>query len=388
MDISPFLIYPSKCALPKNQKHKKLYLNKWHNTILKRTVNVLRQLPKLKHIEVVLEAITIFHYRRARALEYLSRLERITSVYLYDFENLKLYGKTHFNTTSMMRDSKEREDCSSQLTQIVCSLKRLESLEVDDSVLIHCKQLDFLDEVKNVTLCGVDVQTLTRLPNPPATVSSVLVNATDGFTLDTFTQPNRLVCLNLIFPHCEENLKRLSRSHVAKFLQVLNIDENWWDSEWRAIPNEAFDKFEQLECLSMRSCCFDGALLGEKLPNLKALRIEFCTVLDGIATFVSQFRELELLCWQSVLNPDYLLPIKEDLEHLSLPWEKMTSLNLRSLSVVPVLDDSELIFISRIGKMAICRCDCLVQEGCTLFWATWGLVSLGFGPERGLFLWF
>ena len=37
-----------------------------------------------------------------------------------------------------------------------------------------------------------------------------------------------------------------------------------------------------------------------------------------------------------------------------------------------------------VGKMAICRCDCLLHEGCTLLWDTRGLVIWGLG-RKGVF---
>ncbi len=356
IDISPFLILPPELTLRINCK-KKEYLRNWYDTMLERIVDVLSQLPKLMQIEIKISVETMVIFRRSRsaAQEQFSRLEKITSAYLYGKENLKRYGKTHLNTTHTWLHNKEsKQDYPIILAQLLGSLKRLESLEVEWSALKHCKQFEFLDEVKNLILHGVDFRMLTRLPNPSTTVSSAVVPMNDGFAPDPLVHLNCLHGLSIKWSPQQDNLIPLSRSRGAEYLKVLTISEHWWEADWRAIPNEAFGKFKQLECLSMRSCCFDGALLGEKLPNLKALRIEFCTVLDGIATFVSQFRELELLCWQSVFTTYYLEePMQEALKPLSLPWEKMTSLNLRSLSVVPVLDDSELIFISRQTNLEV-----------------------------------
>ena len=355
VDISPFLTHPPKCALPKDRKQKKLCLENWYDTKLERLVDVLCQLPKLTQIEVGLHAMIVFHHRCARAQEQLSRLERITSAHLYGKENLKLYGKTHLNTLFLW-PLRHPKDYSNTLDLIVGSLKRLESLEVEGSILNDCRQFAFLDEVKNVTLQGVDIRTVSRLPIPWATtVSSAVVEPDNRFALDTYAHLNRLVGLVLLGAY-QDNLSQLSRSRVARYLKVLFID-GWEEEDELVIPNNAFYTFEQVECLNMISCHFDGASLRGSLPNLKALRIEDCTVTDSDVSFVSQFGKLELLVWTGVCSPNQSRNLACQRfgcqETLVLPWEKMTMPKLRSLSVVPILSDSELIFISRQTNLEV-----------------------------------
>ena len=197
VDISPFLTPPPKHALPRNRKKKKPYLENWYDARLEGIVDMLCQMPKLTQIEVGLKAVIIFHHHCTSAHEQLSRLGRITSVYFYESENLKLYGKTHLNTTSLPLHHKQSEDYSGTLALIVGSLKRLESLEVEGSVLNEWKQFVFLDEVKHATLRGVYIDALAPLPNPSVTVSSVVVGAGDRCNPDTFVLLNRLVGLSL-----------------------------------------------------------------------------------------------------------------------------------------------------------------------------------------------
>ena len=303
VDISPFLTPPPKHALPRNRKKKKPYLENWYDARLEGIVDMLCQMPKLTQIEVGLKAVIIFHRHCTSAHEQLSRLGRITSVYFYDSENLKLYGKTHLNTTSMWPIYYVATAYSSTLAQMVGSLKRLESLEVEGSLLSECMPLDSLNEVKNVKLNSVDFRILTRLPNPLATtVSSVVMGSEDGFAHDKFVQLNRLVglCLRV---HSQNSLNRLCRSRVARDLKVLNLDASWWAEDELVIPNEACYTFDHLESLYMRSCHFDGASLRGRLPNLKALRVETCKLTDCDATFITQFGKLELLSWQNVSSP-------------------------------------------------------------------------------------
>ena len=294
VDISPFLTPPSKYALPKDGKQEKLCLENWYGTKLERVVDVLCQLPKLTQIEIGVRVVIIFHQHCAMAQEQLSRLANITSLYLYDEENLKLYGKTHLSTSSMWSFCYPPRGYYSALDQIVESIKPLESLEMEGSMVNDCKQFAFLNKAKNVTLHSVDVRLVTRLPNPWLTrVPSVLVASNNSFALDTYSKLNCLVGLNLMGPY-QDNLDQLSSSHVARYLKVLNID-GWDEEDELVIPNDAFYTFEQLECLNIRSCHFDGASLRGSLPNLKALRIEACTLTDSDVTFVSQFGRLKLL---------------------------------------------------------------------------------------------
>ena len=345
VDISPFLSHPHKYPLPRKSK-KNIHLENWYSTKLERIVNVLCQLPKLTQIEVELKLVIILRRHCARAQELLSRLANITSLYLYDTENLKLYGRTHLNTACMPRHSKLVNCRPSTLARMLSSLRRLESLEVDGSVLNSFKQLGFLDEVKHVTFRNVNLYMLPRLPNPSETVASVVVNAEHGFTPDSLVQLNRLEGLRMLWPPYPDSLNQLSGSHVARCLKVLTIDETGMEPYRLFIPREAFHTFEQLECLNIRRCHFHGSSLRGSLPNLKALRIEDCWLMDGDATFASRFEKLELLSWRNVCTLNQLTD--QEFKPLLRPsWEKMTLPRLRSLSVVPILSDSELKFISK-----------------------------------------
>ena len=352
VDILPFLTHPSRYTVPKDSKQKKLYLKNWYDAKLERIVDRLRQLPQLTQIEVGPKAMRILHYHCSKKGEHFSVLERITSVYFYGSEKLKLYGDTYVSTTSMWRPPHQTADYSSTLAQMLGSLKRLESLEMDGSVLMHCRQFDFLDEAKHVTLRGVSFEILSRLPNPSASTVSVVASPSfGGFALDALVQLNRLSGLTLIAP-TQENMIQLSRRRVARYLKVLSIYEGRGVEDKLVILNEVCHSFEQLECLNVQRCRFDGTPLRGTLPNLKSLKIENCTLTDSDSTFVSQFEKLEVLCWKNVHTPN-LLPDLEYPETLRLPWEKMRLPNLRSLTVVPVLEDSELMFISQQTNLEV-----------------------------------
>ena len=366
VDISSFLIRPPRHAIPRDHRQKRLFFENWYDTKLERIVDVLCQLPKLTQIEVGVKVLIAFHYQCPRAREQLSRLGRITSVYFYGEENLKVCGMTHLNTTPMWPTFHAPADCSRTLAKIVGSLKRLESLEVGGSLLNRCQQFDFLDEMKSVKLHDVDFRLVTRLPNPSATtVSSIVMESEDGFALDTCAHPNRFVGLGLMRDH-QEHLNQLCRSRVARYLKVLSIEGSWGGRVAFIVPNEAYHTFEQLERLNIRSSNLDGASLRGKLPNLKALRIANCKLTDSDATFVTQFRKLELLSWQNICSPN--LPYPESL--LRLPWRKMELANLRFLCVVPIHSDSDLMIISqqtnleglRIGSRNYCHSTGTVTE--------------------------
>ena len=346
VDISPFLTRPPRYALPKYRK-KKTYLGDWYHTKLETIVDVLCQLPKLTHIDIGAGVLIILHcHCLARAREQLSRLGMITSVYVYGRENYKLYGKTHINISHVCLYSDGLSDYSRILAPMIGSLKQLESLEVEGHVLNGCRQFDFLDKVENVKLNGVDSRLFTRLPNLSRTTISSTIVRDARFAPDANAHLNRLVGLSLIGDY-EDILNSLSRSRVARNLKVLNID-GWVGEDDFVIPNDVFHSFEQLESLYVRACHFDGASLRGRMPNLRALRIQSCTLTDSDATFVTQFEKLELLSWQKVYSPNPLF-----LESLPLPLETMTLPKLRSLSVDPILNDSELLIISQQTNLEV-----------------------------------
>ena len=141
VDISPFLIPPPRHAMPKNRKQKQLFLKNWHDTKLGRFADVLCQMPELTQIEVELRAISILHDHCSKTVEeHFSRLERITSLYIYADDNIILYGKTHLNISwepaeDKPEDTEQLSDYSGVLAQLVCNLGRLETLEVEGLVL-------------------------------------------------------------------------------------------------------------------------------------------------------------------------------------------------------------------------------------------------------------
>ena len=356
VDISPFLIRPSRYELPRNHKQKKFFLENWYDTKLARIVDVLCQMPELTQIEVGLKTTIILHYYCARTREQFTRLDRISSVYFYEGENLKLFGKTVWNINwSVFRYREQLADYSSIFTQLVCSLERLERLEVDGSVLDSCAQFGFLDQVKHVTLNGIDSRILTQLSNPSATISSVVVYSPAKFTKDVPVELTRLDGLSLagVWP---DDLHDLPLTPTAEYLKVLDMD-GYLELDEFSFPRETISTFKKLECLNIGACCFVGASLRGNFPNLKALRIECCTLTDSDVMFVTQFRKLELLNWVGVLSPEE--------KSLHLPWEKLTLPKLRSLSVVPVLDDSELLFISQQTYLEVLRVGSYYNSICT-----------------------
>ena len=62
-------------------------------------------------------------------------------------------------------------------------------------------------------------------------------------------------------------------------------------------------------------------------------------------TFVTEFHKLEPLHWCDIIGPQDKL--------VYLPWEKLKLPDLRSLCVISVLDDSELLFISRQTNLEV-----------------------------------
>ena len=372
VDISPFLIRPSRYELPRNRKQKKLFLESWYDTKLARIVDVLCQMPELMQIEVGLKTTIILHYYCARTREQFSRLGKISSVYFYGCENLKLFGKSLWNINwSVFRYRTQLADYSSILTQLVRSLERLETLEVDGSVLdscaqfgfldqvkhvlVSCAQFGFLDQVKHVTLNGVDSNVLTQLSNPSATVASVVVYSPAKFTKDVPVELTRLDGLSLagVWP---DDLHDLPLTPTAEYLKVLDMDGYHYPDELSFL-RETISTFKKLECLNIGRCYFVGASLRGNFPNLKALRIEGVWLTDSDVMFVTQFRKLELLNWCDVHSPGE--------ESLHLPWEKLTLPKLRSLSVVPVLDDSELQSISQQTNLEVLHIGSCCDSRCT-----------------------
>ncbi len=347
VDISPFLIQPSRYTKPKTRRQKKLYLKNWYDTKLERIVDRLRQLPQLAQIEVGLKVVTILYNHCSRVGEQFSRLGRITSVYFYGRENLKLYRKTHLSISwTELRHDEHQSDYSSTLTTLVRSLRHLETLEVEGSVLDSCVQFDYLDQVKHVVLEGVDSRILTQLSNPSAAVSSVAVFPPHRCTRDIPVQQTRLDGLSLAGVK-QDDLNQLSRTSAAECLKVLDM-EGYFEVEELVFPSgTTITTFRQLECLNFVSCHILGASLRGTLPNLKALRIENCTLTDSYVTFVTQFHKLELLKWYDVICPRLRL--------LHLPWEKLKLPNLRSLCVVPLCGDSEVLSISRQTSLEVLK---------------------------------
>ena len=356
VDISPFLIRPPKHAMSRNRKQKKLFLENWYDVKLERIVGVLCQLPGLKQIEVGIRTMTGLHFQCARTREQFSRLGMISSVYFYEGENLKLYGKTLWNTNwSWFRYSEQNSDYSSIFTQLVCSLERLETLEVDRSVLVNCAQFGFLDQVKHVALNGVDSKILNQLSNPSATVSSVVVYSPAKFTKDVPVELTRLDGLSLagVWP---DDLHDLPLTPTAEYLKVLDMD-GYHELDEFSFPRETISTFKKLECLNIFACCFVGASLRGNFPNLKALRIESCTLTDNDVLFVTQFHNLEILNWCGVHSPEE--------KSLHLPWEKLTLPKLQSLCVVPVLDNSELQSISQQTNLEVLHIGSYYNSICT-----------------------
>ena len=344
VDISPFLIRPPRHAIPKNRKQKMVFLKNWFDAKLRRIVDMLCEMPELAQIEVGLKTIIILHYHCARTREHFSTLERITSVYLYNSKNVKFYGETPLSKTwAGQLYGQQQSDYSSIIAQLVCSLGGLETLEVEGLVLDSCTQFGFLDQVKRVTLQGVDSRILTRLSNPSATVSSVVVLSPATFTRNISVQLTRLGGLSLLEEVSSDDLAGVHLSPAAKNLKVLDISVS--DFDISAFPNETITVFMNVECLNIVSCLFAGASLRGHFPNLKALRFADCTVTDSDVTFVTQFRKLELLDWYDVLDPQF--------KSLHLPWEKLELPKLRSLCVIPILDDSELLSISRQTNLEV-----------------------------------
>ena len=370
VDISPFLIRPSRYELPRNRKQKKLFLENWYEERLKRIVDVLCQLSDLKQIEVGLKTMIILHYYCARTREQFSRLDRISSVYFYECANLKLFGKTLWNTNwSWFRYDDQASDYSSTLTQLVCSLERLERLEVDGSVLDSCTQFGFLDQVKHVALNGIDSRILNQLSNPSATVPSV-VNGYSRvrYILDISVEVTRLdglnICLSGFMPEDLDKLCCTPESNDLKVLDLHGLDA----FDIYAFPNETITTFRQLECLNIGYCRLVGKALRGNFPNLKALRIQECTLSDCDVRFVTQFHKLELLNWEGVCSPEG--------KSLHLPWEKLTLPKLQSLSVVPVLDDSELLFISQQTNLEVLHIGSCYDSICTRDIANEGILVL------------
>ncbi len=345
VDISPFLTRPRKNAMPINSEQKRLYLENWYATRLERIVDVLCHLPQLTQIEVGLKVVTILHNHCSRIGEQFSRLEGITSVYFYENENLRLYGKTHLNTNwTGLRLNAPHSDYSDTLMALVCNLRRLETLEVEGSVLVNCTQFGFLDQVKHVTIKGVNTIILAQLSNPSATVSSVVVFSPTEFEKEILVQQTRLDGLSLASVG-HYDLDQLPRTSAAECLKVLDM-EGFFEFEDFAFPIKTYiETFRRLECLNIRSFFFMGASLRGNLPNLKALRIVNCILKDSDVLFVTQFHELRLLNWHGVRNSDE--------EALHLPWKELNLPKLRSLSVYPILDDSELLSISRQTNLEV-----------------------------------
>ena len=361
VDISPFLIRPSRYELPRKHKQKKFFLENWYDTKLARIVDVLCQMPELTQIEVGLKTTIILHYYCSKKGGYLSRLERITSLYLYDNKNVKLYGKTNLNTTwSGFRYDDQASDYSNTLTQLVCSLGRLEALEVEGSVLDSCAQFGFLDQVKHVTLNGVDSKILTQLSNPAATVSSVVVFSPATFTNIISVELPRLDGLSFSVKDSSDDLDRLHLSPATKYLKVLDINGCFEPAQFASL-SERMTAFRRLECLNINACCFAGESLRGNFLNLKALRIEDCNLTDSDVMFVTQFHKLELLNWYDVLSPAG--------KSFHLPWDKLTLPRLRSLRVIPILNDSELQSISQQTNLEVLHIgsyyDCICTSNIT-----------------------
>ncbi len=346
VDISPFLIPPPKHVMPKNRKQKVLFRQNWYDTKLGRIVHLLCDMPKLTQIEIGLKTIISLYFHCPRTREYFSLLERITSVYLYICENRRLYGKTRVNTTwTALSDYDPDLDLSNMLAQLVCSLGRLDTLEVESLVLDCCSQFGFLDQVRHVTLQGASSRMPTQLSNLSTSITSVVLFFSPESRWDTLGKLTRLDGLSLMGVG-SDRFEELPLTPLSNKLKVLHIDGYCKLYEF-AFLNDIKTTFNQLECLILEYTNLVGASLRRNFPNLNALRILDCMLMDSDVTFVAQFHKLELLDWHDVSSPQE--------ESLHLPWEKLELPKLRSLSVCSVLDDSELLSISRQTNLEVLK---------------------------------
>ncbi len=343
VDISPFLTHPLKHAIPRNRKQKKLFLKNWYCTKLERVVDVLCQMPELTQIEVGLKASVPLLYHCPIAGEQLSRLGRITSAYIYHTDNLRLNGKPHLNATSLLYAGSPFVDFTKGLAEFINSLNGLDTLETTAGLLSCVTQFDFLKKVNHVTLQNMDFCLCTPEALSWATISSAILHSSQSSILDSVVLLDRVQSLSLESPSVD-SLERISLARFARHLKALRLDV-WHPDVSLDIPVETLSRFEQLECLELESYHFDGASLKENLPNLKALRVHYCTVKDGDVTFVTRFHKLELLSWKKVYDPANQL--------LQLPLDKPMPPKLRSLSLIPISDDSELVSISRQTNLEV-----------------------------------
>ncbi len=336
LDMTPFLVDPLNDVRSGRSTHGRIWFGHHYDRQLEKVVDRLCRLPNLSRIEIGHRALMTCDPLRTDVREQWSRLTGITSLYCYGTENLKLFGDSLRNTTSMFYGGMYTS-VARCLEELVHQMPQLDTLEIEASILSSDTKLDFLGKVSHVILHGVnDEKSSMPLSIQPATISSMTFSESAGSELHRFPLLDDLNCLRLM-SDTGAVLNCLPFILVLQRLKVLEISASEVEDDV-ALPDEIFKFFKHLQHLSLESCIFNGAALRGNLPVLRGLRIHRSTVKDGDTTFMTTLHELELLLWEQV--------VCQNRQWLSIPLEEPMLPKLRSLSIDPILDDSVLMSLS------------------------------------------
>ena len=343
LDISPFLIDPLNDVRSRRSNHGRTRFVCHQNRQLEQIVDRLCRMPNLSRIEIGHRALMTCDPLCANVREQWSRLTGITSVYCYGTENLKLFGDSLRNTTFMFYGGMYKS-VARCLEELVHRLPRLDTLEMEASILSSDTKLDFLDKVPHVILHGVnDEKSSMPLPIQSITISSMTFSESTEFEFRRFDSLHDLISLRLV-SDAGAVLNSLPFILIVQHLKVLEISGSEVDDDV-TLPDEIFKVFKHLQCLSLESCIFNGAALRGNFPVLRGLRIFKSTIKDRDVSFITAFRELELLLWEQVVCPNC--------RWLSIPLEDPMVPKLRSLSIAPISDASVLVSLSRRTNLEV-----------------------------------
>ena len=299
VDISRFLIDPSENSSSDAFEDSAVdYLSTWLGRQLERTVDVLSQLSHLWHLEMDYRTLSVLYHWCLGTEDRPPQFGTFRSLYCYSEENLKLYGDSPLNMTWNCRSWPQRDDAPDMLKGILGAFSSVNRLEVQAHLLTSKADLSFLEKVDSVELQGVEsMQLIQALPNPSTTVSSLAVDGTHVFWEDVAS----LHCMKSLA--VSQGLPRIVQDEI--FLQVLRrlkVFKLNLRGTCEAIPGEVFGALDQLECLSLRHCRFNGKAVLGTMPHLLRLRLEECWIEDGYCSFLHRLENLESLQWHLVLT--------------------------------------------------------------------------------------